>query len=445
MMKKLTARNLLKAIKEYKKTYTGNYSLAKHLKREELQGEAGKILMSYETGNLQIDTGLQKAMALYISAFSTIRESELLSKLQSEANFNVADYIKNSKKSFWHRVLKIDDDRAMSARKLKKECAKYAKYCARKRKSVQYMEKVEEMQEQAGKYASKILSGDIVVPAKDLAATQEYFKIVCGQKGEIYEGTEIWAANEKLKKAAQNQRQAPEISAKAKTKQPKPSFWSKLKNKVSAWKNKLKTAAVVAGIGLLGFAGFKTAGKINIAPQKKNIATKNIAVRQNLGQKSPEIKPEAKTKQNPAKVLHAEKIWKNYYDNTLGILISEAKRDMLYKQIERQVSSGNFALPQNISVEKAAYAKVMYEQYGLKSSLEQAFKTSKKLNQAQQDLLIKDILAVGDKGLGAKKMAMAASKRLTSFSRYNSASSQQQKQHVKNLKQLKQMRTTNQI
>ena len=174
-------------------------------------------------------------------------------------------------------------------------------------------------------------------------------------------------------------------------------------------------------------------------------------MQQNLTEKSKVKTPTAqfiaqKQKNNiqADKKSSIDKIWKNYYDSTIELLTSKTKRDMLYKQIESQIAAGNFYLPQNISVEKAAYAKVIYDKYNLESSLNKAFSANQKLSENEQKNLVNDILAVGDKGVGAKKMAMRLHKgKLSSFSHYDKADKAQKLQHISVLSQIKKINSGN--
>ena len=320
------------------------------------------------------------------------------------------------------------------------------------------MIELDNMSRAAEVYAVNILRNLTVVPNKDIALTKEYFNTVGGH---LYEGSEIYNAIQKLDKQAQSiirpqtqvqtktqpktPAQPQAVSAKPAAKAAKISIFSGLKKKLSAAKNKIKAAAVIAGIGLIGFLGLKTANKVPVAKQNP------IAMQQNTPKKA-----EAKTaeftapaqQQSPQtdhKQSSTEKIWKNYYDNTIELLTSKAKRDMLYQKIEKQIAAGNFSLPQDISVEKAAYAKVMYDQYGLKSSLNHAFSAKQKLSDEAQKKLVKDILAVGNKGAGAKKMAMQLHNgRLSDFSHYNNAAQAQKQQHASALLQLKKLNSGSQ-
>ena len=86
----------------------------------------------------------------------------------------------------------------------------------------------------------------------------------------------------------------------------------------------------------------------------------------------------------------------------------------------------------------------MYDQYGLKSSLNQAFSAKQKLSDKAQKKLVKDILAVGNKGAGAKKMAMQLyNGKLSGFSHYNNADNAQKQQHTSALLQLKKLKSGN--
>ena len=93
-----------------------------------------------------------------------------------------------------------------------------------------------------------------------------------------------------------------------------------------------------------------------------------------------------------------QKIWKNYYDNTIEILTSKTQRESLYNKIEHQLENEIFTLPSNISVERLAHSYLMYKEYGVKSSIGSALESSKKLTSVQQQQLINDINIAGEKG-----------------------------------------------
>lgn len=314
------------------------------------------------------------------------------------------------------------------------------------------MIELDSMSRAAEVYAANILRNLTVVPNKDIALTKEYFNTVGGH---LYEDSEIYNAIKKLDRQAlsiirpqahvQTKAQPQAVSTQPAAKAEKVSIFSRLKKKFSAAKNNLKAAAVIAGIGLIGFLGLKTANKTPVAKQN-TITVKQYTPKKAEAKTAEFAAPAQRQNQTSAhKPSSAEKIWKNYYDNTIELLTSKAKRDLLYQKIEKQIAAGNFSLPQNISVEKAAYAKVMYDQYGLKSSLNQAFSAKQKLSDKAQKKLVKDILAVGNKGAGAKKMAMQLyNGKLSGFSHYNNADNAQKQQHASALLQLKKLKSGNQ-
>lgn len=458
MNTELTAKELLRDVKAYSKTFKGNFSEKKYNKREILEQKALTILADFKNNRLTLSSELKGPFALYINAFGDYHKPALLAKLQKQAKFDVTSYINESKKTLWQKIFGAKDKyKALTAKEMQKKCQTYRKL-KQNTSDADAMIELDNMSRAAEVYAVNILRNLTVVPNKDIALTKEYFNTVGGH---LYEGSDIYNAIQKLDKQAKHivrpqvqmqskaqpkaQVQPKAVSAKPETKAAKISIFSGFIKKLSAAKNKIKAAAVIAGIGLIGFLGLKTANKAPVAKHNP------IAMQQNTPKKA-----EAKTaeftapaqQQSPQtdhKQSSTEKIWKNYYDNTIELLTSKAKRDMLYQKIEKQIAAGNFSLPQDISVEKAAYAKVMYDQYGLKSSLNHAFSAKQKLSDEAQKKLVKDILAVGNKGAGAKKMAMQLHNgRLSDFSHYNNAAQAQKQQHASALLQLKKLNSGSQ-
>lgn len=451
MNTELTAKELLRDVKKYQKTFRGDFSEKKYNRREILEQKALTILSDFKNNRLILSSELKRPFALYINAFGGYHKPEYLAKLQKQAKFDVTSYINENQKTLWQKIFGAKDKyTALTEKELRKKCKTYRKL-KKNTSDADTMIELDSMSRAAEVYAANILRNLTVVPNKDIALTKEYFNTVGGH---LYEDSEIYNAIQKLDRQAlsiirpqahvQTKAQPQAVSTQPAAKAEKVSIFSRLKKKFSAAKNNLKAAAVIAGIGLIGFLGLKTANKTPVAKQN------TITVKQYTPKKA-----EAKTaefaapaqRQNQTSVhkpSSAEKIWKNYYDNTIELLTSKAKRDLLYQKIEKQIAAGNFSLPQNISVEKAAYAKVMYDQYGLKSSLNQAFSAKQKLSDKAQKKLVKDILAVGNKGAGAKKMAMQLyNGKLSGFSHYNNADNAQKQQHTSALLQLKKLKSGN--
>lgn len=451
MNTELTAKELLRDVKNYQKTFRGDFSEKKYNRREILEQKALTILSDFKNNRLILSSELKRPFALYINAFGGYHKPEYLAKLQKQAKFDVTSYINESQKTLWQKIFGAKDKyTALTEKELRKKCKTYRKL-KKNTSDADTMIELDSMSRAAEVYAANILRNLTVVPNKDIALTKEYFNTVGGH---LYEDSEIYNAIQKLDRQAlsiirpqvhvQTKAQPQAVSTQPAAKAEKVSIFSRLKKKFSAAKNNLKAAAVIAGIGLIGFLGLKTANKTPVAKQN-TITVKQYTPKKAEAKTAEFAAPAQRQNQTSAhKPSSAEKIWKNYYDNTIELLTSKAKRDLLYQKIEKQIAAGNFSLPQNISVEKAAYAKVMYDQYGLKSSLNQAFSAEQKLSDKAQKKLVKDILAVGNKGAGAKKMAMQLyNGKLSDFSHYNNADNAQKQQHASALLQLKKLKSGN--
>lgn len=451
MNTELTAKELLRDVKNYQKTFRGDFSEKKYNRREILEQKALTILSDFKNNRLLLSSELKRPFAIYINAFGGYHKPEYLAKLQKQAKFDVTSYINESQKTLWQKIFGAKDKyTALTEKELRKKCKTYRKL-KKNTSDADTMIELDSMSRAAEVYAANILRNLTVVPNKDIALTKEYFNTVGGH---LYKDSEIYNAIQKLDRQAlsiirpqvhvQTKAQPQAVSTQPAAKAEKVSIFSRLKKKFSAAKNNLKAAAVIAGIGLIGFLGLKTANKAPVAKQN-TITVKQYTPKKAEAKTAEFAAPAQRQNQTSAhKPSSAEKIWKNYYDNTIELLTSKAKRDMLYQKIEKQIAAGNFNLPQNISVEKAAYAKVMYDQYGLKSSLNQAFSAKQKLSDKAQKKLVKDILAVGNKGAGAKKMAMQLyNGKLSGFSHYNNADNAQKQQHASALLQLKKLKSGN--
>lgn len=451
MNTELTAKELLRDVKNYQKTFRGDFSEKKYNRREILEQKALTILSDFKNNRLILSSELKRPFAIYINAFGGYHKPEYLAKLQKQAKFDVTSYINESRKTLCQKIFGAKDEyTALTEKELRKKCKTYCKL-KKNTSDADAMIELDSMSRAAEVYAANILRNLTVVPNKDIALTKEYFNTVGGH---LYEDSEIYNAIQKLDRQAlsiirpqahvQTKAQPQAVSPQPAAKAEKVSIFSRLKKKFSAAKNNLKAAAVIAGIGLIGFLGLKTANKTPVA-KPNTITVKQYTPKKAEAKTAEFAAPAQRQNQTSAhKPSSAEKIWKNYYDNTIELLTSKAKRDLLYQKIEKQIAAGNFSLPQNISVEKAAYAKVMYDQYGLRSSLNQAFSTKQKLSDKAQKKLVKDILAVGNKGAGAKKMAMQLyNGKLSGFSHYNNADNAQKQQHASALLQLKKLKSEN--
>lgn len=126
-------------------------------------------------------------------------------------------------------------------------------------------------------------------------------------------------------------------------------------------------------------------------------------------------------------------------NSSLNILIGEKARNKLYTQIRNQVKNGIFQIPGNMSVERVAHAITMSRIYEGKSIVLDALNSKQKLTQEQQKAFVNHIESIGVNGVGLQKR-MAAKQKLSSHSKYDTASKSLKVTHAKNLKQLRQMR-----
>lgn len=126
-------------------------------------------------------------------------------------------------------------------------------------------------------------------------------------------------------------------------------------------------------------------------------------------------------------------------NSSLNILIGEKARNKLYTQIRNQVKNGIFQIPGNMSVERVAHAITMSRIYEGKSIILDALNSKQKLTQEQQKAFVNHIESIGVNGVGLQKR-MAAKQKLSSHSKYDTASKSLKVTHAKNLKQLRQMR-----
>lgn len=132
-----------------------------------------------------------------------------------------------------------------------------------------------------------------------------------------------------------------------------------------------------------------------------------------------------------------QKIWNKFYDNAVEMMTSLPKKKQLYSQINKQLSKNIFKLPAEISKEKLAYSYVMYFEYGIKSSLKNALSSSDKLSEHQQQKLIAEVYAVGEKGEGLKNLSeQMYGKKLSSFSHFDNARSKLKNNHLNNLQDI---------
>lgn len=232
-----------------------------------------------------------------------------------------------------------------------------------------------------------------------------------------------------------------------------------VKDKNSRDSNLLRTAvvsgAIIVGLGLIGIAKahLERSQQTNQNLEPKKEKTENTKSNLNLSfsswqsvdskisswpQSLQSIVKKKTTEEQKTTDAEIAKI-NACCNSSLNILIGEKARNKLYTQIRNQVKNGIFQIPGNMSVERVAHAITMSRIYEGKSIILDALNSKQKLTQEQQKAFVNHIESIGVNGVGLQKR-MAAKQKLSSHSKYDTASKSLKVTHAKNLKQLRQMR-----
>ena len=452
MPKKISNFFLKSYLRKYASTLTRGFSDRKYYLQEHLENQGEKILENYQKGNLILKKSQFKNWARFIDTFGTYNREELLDDLQQKINtqkrpFNVREFLQRDKLTLWQKLTfsKGQTVARMSPLELKFKAWYHVRCCKmyNHRHFMHYTDMaVLKRHEEAEQYAKALINHEFDIKPKELIPLKKYFYTIC------YPLSSYPEAQQALTIVKNKEKELKISDHKKEYRQDKKSwsltgFMKKAKSKLSQIGNKLKTVAAVTVVGLAGLFGLKTCqnttpnhiAKAPTATIHKAIKTDSIATPQTP------IASQQKEKGTADFTSEAQKVWKNYYMNAIEMLTSAQERDKLCQQINQQLAQGTFSLPQDISPERLAYAQVMYKQYGIKSSLQSSINSQTKLTAEQQAQLVQDVYAAGKQGKGVQAMAQKQHQgKLSSYSKYDEASFQQQKKHVKNLQQLRQLR-----
>ena len=180
MNTELTAKELLRDVKNYQKTFRGDFSEKKYNRREILEQKALTILSDFKNNRLILSSELKRPFAIYINAFGDYHKPEYLAKLQKQAKFDVTSYINESRKTLWQKIFGAKDEyTALTEKELRKKCKTYCKL-KKNTSDADAMIELDSMSRAAEIYAANILRNLTVVPNKDIALTKEYFNMVGG-------------------------------------------------------------------------------------------------------------------------------------------------------------------------------------------------------------------------------------------------------------------------
>jgi hypothetical protein len=457
-------------IKKQKRVKTGTFTMSTYRLQEYLEKQSDRIFESFTEGHLTLEKNQYKLFARYIDAFGGVNTDEYFKKLQELADFDIKEYVENSKRSWWSNMFnqKKTNSQAKTPRQMKKEMKKYVKAC---RKGDEFS--AHDIREDAEMYVSSFLRDEIPLPSKDEILFKEYIHVILYP---VYEDSDAEKALKKLRAHDYKVDETPQKSSwlssfkfpkvkmpsfnMPKFKLPKvtmPSFSISEKTKRIA----SRTLKIAGLAGVLTFGTIWGANKcsgddkdslaqnkteLTATPQdsvaEKDTATYHFTPVSNIKETAAKVTTEnARIKELEQHKRHARL---DHHIFLLNKRIGKKKMQVMFATINKKVTDGVFSLPDSISSVDYAYALVMYRAYGVECSLQKAMNATDKLSAEENAQIIKDILDAGDTGLGVKKKAeqIRLSQHKGSleegYSLYNQLSQKDQHRHNVNLKQYRQ-------
>ncbi len=428
------------------------FSMRRHNLRLAVAARAQENLELLERREIHVRAKDVKLWARYVNRFATYHKEEMLAYLQEKVDYDLKEYLDGRKGSLWGRYFKFLRPAYMDSDRLIKKYRRYIDVCRemRGRDDIKgLMAEARKIRKQARKYAAAVVNGKISVKPEDYQEHLQYFSVICYPP---VEGDFPDLAKKKIKALQQQSGAEAAVyrpAAVENEKSEKRGRFAKLK----FWALGGIVALAGCGWGVKSCSTDKpesnpqehkteiTTGKSD-AGKKEAVVVDFAAARRKAAADSVQAAPVIKAaNENTASKERAQKIWRNYYDNTVEILSSAKTKERLYQKIERQLADGVFVLPQEISKERLAYTYLIYKAYGINSTIGAALEKSSKLSEAEQTRMVEDVLAAGAKGEGVKKTAQARSGgQLGTYSRYDHASRTLQQRHIRNLQSVHQLR-----
>ena len=487
-------------IKKQKRVKTGTFTMSTYRLQEYLEKQSDRIFESFTEGHLTLEKNQYKLFARYIDAFGGVNTDEYFKKLQELADFDIKEYVENSKRSWWSNMFnqKKTNSQAKTPRQMKKEMKKYVKAC---RKGDEFS--AHDIREDAEMYVSSFLRDEIPLPSKDEILFKEYIHVILYP---VYEDSDAEKALKKLRAHDYKVDETPQKSSWLSSfKFPKvkmPSF-SMPKITMPSF-NMPKISMPTFSMPKISMPSFNmpkfklpkvTMPSFSISEKTKRIASRTLKIaglagvltfgtiwgankcsgddKDSLAQNKTELTttpqdsiaekdtatyhftPVSNIKETAAKVTtenarikeleqHKRQARLDHHIFLLNKRIGKKKMQVMFATINKKVTDGVFSLPDSISSIDYAYALVMYRAYGVECSLQKAMKATDKLSAEENAQIIKDILDAGDTGLGVKKKAeqIRLSQHKGSleegYSLYNQLSQKDQHRHNVNLKQYRQ-------
>ncbi|MBQ7633325.1 MAG: hypothetical protein IJS88_04350 [Alphaproteobacteria bacterium] len=427
-MRYITGEKLNGDMHEYRRFKNKKFSQSKYYKSEEVVERAEALLKGYETGALDVRAKDQKIMAQYIDTFAYEKREILLGKLQKNATFDVKEYLKDSKRTYWQKLFNIDPDKPieLSGKAMENRVKQYNMVCQQLSHGWFHKEKVYKKQylleHEADSYANAFIANRVNVACDDVPALRKYFMTFINQVNQ----NNISKAISKLDNSPIDTFAEKRTSRWHKIWTAVKSKWNGMKKnareqapraKIVMMENKkyIKTAAFTGLLTLAGIGFLKSdtmAKTPNMSKIKSNTeikANKNFV----FNKSESKINTDAFAVKTP-ELTHEQKIWKNFYDtkNEIHGAALNIDVDGLYKQIESQKKAGVFTVSENISNERIAYTHLMYMQYGLQSPIEVALNSKQKISESQQKAIEEAINIAGEDGVGIRKLSVTITKRM---------------------------------
>lgn len=456
-------------VKSYKKLANKRFSLSVHVARTAIEKRADEILVSFQKGTLTLKPEQYGLFAKYINILGFRGKEEYFDLLQEKADFDVREYAQKEETPWWKRAFSKNNNQGIEylpAKKLIKMADKYI-LLHEKMEDAQYGKpwlgtKADKIHADAESYINAYLNDKIKINSEDVDAFKHFIKVM---EYPLYEGSDGEKALKKLEKEYDDVLEQAEV--KEETKAVSVPLFSRLKQSAQAKLVALKenntwyrrTAVAIAGFVAVGalWLGFKDDFS---KAEKSTTNDKKVAKTEARAQKAetkaadekmihfsfvaneykstaPAVKPEKTVKKDNVVNYDSARLARiNHHNHVLEMRLGKVKGEKLVNDIKAKINDGVFSLPQNLGAEDFAYAMEMYRAYGVKCSLNDAFKSDKKLSENQNSKVVEDIVAAGETGLGVKKMASAMNNgKLNHKSVYNRASKKSQRQHNMNMQQ----------
>lgn len=172
---------LKRHISLYKKLHRGDFSQSIYDAQLELNERIERVIVSFETGVLELDPSQYALFAKYIAVVSPhqLQRESLFDKLQKLADFDVRAEAKRANLSWFQRTFNIDPDKVpyLSSSKLRKRMHSYCHNARSPLVSRKRYEKNEELAHEAQKYMQSFLDGKVKIKPEDRETFRKFIKV----------------------------------------------------------------------------------------------------------------------------------------------------------------------------------------------------------------------------------------------------------------------------